>query len=84
MATPFEEFVNNEMPKRPWTAVPIDGNLEAGQALVATGVGMETVQKLVQTQNPIMVRYVGDEPGDYATVAAALDSLPYGASNLVS
>lgn len=82
MATPFETFVNNEMPKRPWIPVPVGGNLEAGQALVATGVGMETVQKLVQFRDADLVRYIGSEPGDYATIALALASLPSGVNDL--
>jgi len=82
MATPFEEFVNNELPKRPWTPVPLSGSLVAGQALVATGVGMEVEQKLVQFQDPLMVRYVGDQPGDYATFEEALASLPSDAGDL--
>lgn len=78
----FVDFVNNEMPKRPWAPVPLSGSLTAGQALIATGVGMEVEQKLVQFQDPLMVRYVGEQPGDYTTLASALASLPYGVDDL--
>lgn len=40
MATPFEIFVNNEIPTTIRTTIPPSGNLEAGKMLVTTGVGL--------------------------------------------
>lgn len=41
MPTPFESFVNNELPKRPFTN-DVPTSWEAGKPLVATGVGLGT------------------------------------------
>jgi hypothetical protein len=40
LATPFEEFVNLELPKRVWIEVPVTGNLDPNQYLITTGVGL--------------------------------------------
>ncbi|MCW6598776.1 hypothetical protein [Yersinia ruckeri] len=39
-ATPFENFVNKELPKRLSTDIPESGNLPAGKVLVTTGLGL--------------------------------------------
>lgn len=39
-ATPFENFVNKELPKRISTDIPDSGNLPAGKVLVTTGLGL--------------------------------------------
>jgi hypothetical protein len=40
MVTPFEEFINAELPKRVSIEVPAEGNLDAGLLLQTTGVGL--------------------------------------------
>ena len=40
MATPFETFVNGELPKRISIAVPASGNLDPDKYVVSTGVGL--------------------------------------------
>lgn len=40
MATPFETFVNSELPKRVSIAVPASGNLDPDKYLMSTGVGL--------------------------------------------
>jgi hypothetical protein len=40
MATPFENFVNGELPKRVSIEVPSSGNLDPDKYLVSTGVGL--------------------------------------------
>lgn len=72
----LSDAVNEMATNRPWVTPPVGGNLTGGQALVATGNGLEVEEKLVQFQDPLMVRYVGTQPGDYATFAEAVASLP--------
>lgn len=40
MPSPFESFVNIELPKRVSTDIPVSGNLPAGYVPVSTGVGL--------------------------------------------
>lgn len=82
MATPFETFVNNEIPTTLRAVIPLSGNLPAGRAMVSTGVGLNTEPKLVQTQDPLLVRYVGTQPGDYADLKLAIESLPVGVADI--
>ncbi|TPG60016.1 hypothetical protein [Ewingella americana] len=39
-ATPFEKFVNTELPRRVSIEIPESGNLAPGQVLMSTGVGL--------------------------------------------
>ena len=41
MATPFETFVNTELPLRPYASVPGGGNFTAGLFMKTTGTGMQ-------------------------------------------
>lgn len=80
----LSDAVNEMAANRPWIEPPVGGNLTGGRALVATGNGLEVEEKLVEFQDPTMVRYVGEEPGDYATFEEAIASLPTGANDLSS
>lgn len=80
----LSEAVNEMATNRPWVEPPVGGDLVAGQALIATGNGLEVEQRLVQTQDPTKVRYCGTLPGDYATIEDALASLPAGLDDLSS
>lgn len=82
MATPFETFVNNEIPTTLRAVIPLSGNLPAGMAMVSTGTGLNTEPKLVTTFDATYTRIVGTDPGDYATIADALASLPAGLNDL--
>ena len=42
MSTPFEDYVNTELPQRIKADIPISGNLPAGNFMRTTGVGMKT------------------------------------------
>lgn len=79
---PFVDNVNAELPNRPSIPVPPGGALTAGMAMIATGVGMGLTQKLVEFQNPLLVRYVGDQVGDYADLKLAIESLPVGVNDI--
>ena len=43
MGTPFEDFVNAELPTKISTTIPPSGNLPPGQVLQTTGVGLGVV-----------------------------------------
>ena len=49
MATPFETFVNTELPKRVSIPVPDGGNLPAGKVLTTTGIGVTVTGGAVAT-----------------------------------
>lgn len=82
----LSDAVNEMATNRPWVEPPVGGDLVAGQALIATGNGLEVEQKLVQFEDVSMVRYVGEQPGDYlpSEMQACLDSLPSEANDLSS
>lgn len=73
MATPFEDFVNGEIPKRPWLPVPGSGTLPIGQYLKAKGVGME-----LETASAIALgntRTVASSGGEFTSIQLAIDSI---------
>ena len=82
MATPFEEFVNNELPKRPWMPVPISGSLTPGKVMQATGIGMELEERTIIGES--MTYVVGDDPAtsDFQSIQAAIDAIPQGVASI--
>jgi hypothetical protein len=57
MATPFEDFVNAELPTRVSTPVPGGGNLTAGNGLVASGTGLGMAERDPWTFTPAAGTY---------------------------
>jgi len=57
----FNDFVNLELPKRPWITVPTSGALQEGEFLQATGVGMElrTYDPLILNESISNLEYSG-------------------------